>query len=248
MANLPLVAHRGYALRYPENTLSAVRGAIEHGARFVEIDIQLSSDRTPYLFHDSDAWRMTGVPGEFMQLGDARIAELRASEPGRFSTKFPEEPVARLADLAELLAQHPHVECFVEAKGESIGVFGTEVMLDAILEALTGLDGRWILISFDIPVLEAARRRGAPQRLGPVIERWAQLGDERVQALEPEFVFCDRRELPRSGPLDAHGAKLVVYEVTDVGEARELLARGAFAVETFQLAELAAALAKENKP
>jgi glycerophosphoryl diester phosphodiesterase len=245
-----IVAHRGYALRYPENTLAAVRGAIEQGVLLVEIDVQLSAAGTPYLFHDRDARRMTGDPAQFMDLDDGRIAALRASEPRRFGAAFAEEPVARLAALAELLAAHPQVECFVEAKGESIEVFGPRRMLEALLEALGPAGERWILISFDLSVLEAARLRGQPARLGPVIEHWAQLGDERVRALRPEFVFCDRRELPRSGPLDvAHElgleegcSKLVVYEVTDPREARALLARGAFAVETFQPAELAAGL------
>ncbi|MEK7733824.1 MAG: glycerophosphodiester phosphodiesterase family protein [Pseudomonadota bacterium] len=58
-----LVAHRGYTLLYPENTLSAVRGAIEAGGRYVEVDIQLSRDEVPVLFHDHTLKRLCGVDG-----------------------------------------------------------------------------------------------------------------------------------------------------------------------------------------
>lgn len=239
----PVVAHRGHALRHPENTLGAVRGALEGGLRWVEIDVQLSADGTPWLFHDGDLPRLTGRPGSFMQQRDVELARLRAHEPGRFGQRFADEPLARLADFARLVAAHPEAECFVEAKGESLAVFGAEAMLDALLEPLRPLGTRWILISFELEILEAARGRGAPTRLGPVLHAWEELSGPRVRALSAEFVFCDRRKLPRAGPLETGGPKLVVYEVTDPAEARELLGRGAFAIESFAGVELAAALA-----
>lgn len=242
----PVVAHRGHALRYPENTLSAVRGALEGGLRWVEIDVQLSADGTPWLFHDGDLPRLTGRPGSFMQQRDVELARLRARESGRFGERFADEPLAPLADFARLVAAHAGAECFVEAKGESLAVFGPEAMLDALLEPLAPLGARWILISFELEILEEARRRGAPTRLGPVLHAWEDLASPRVRALGAEFVFCDRRKLPRSGPLETGGAKLVVYEVTDVAEARALLARGAFALESFEGPELAAALAAQD--
>ena len=52
-----LVAHRGYALRYPENTLPSLRVAIEAGARYIEFDVQMTADGVPVLLHDADLWR-----------------------------------------------------------------------------------------------------------------------------------------------------------------------------------------------
>jgi len=47
-----LVAHRGWQRRYPENTLPAIKGALDAGARYIEVDVQLSADGVPVLFHD----------------------------------------------------------------------------------------------------------------------------------------------------------------------------------------------------
>ena len=44
-----LIAHRGNAAEYPENTLPALRSALELGVRFVEFDVQLTVDRQPIL-------------------------------------------------------------------------------------------------------------------------------------------------------------------------------------------------------
>ena len=60
-AGLPfLIAHRGNAADYPENTLAALRSAIELGLRHVEFDVQLTRDGVPVVLHDADLRRMTG--------------------------------------------------------------------------------------------------------------------------------------------------------------------------------------------
>ena len=42
-SSIQLVAHRGDAARFPENTREAVSAAVDAGATFVEFDIQLSA-------------------------------------------------------------------------------------------------------------------------------------------------------------------------------------------------------------
>ena len=58
-----LIAHRGWAYRYPENTLPAIAGALGAGARYVEFDVQITADGVPVLFHDSTLDRTAGRPG-----------------------------------------------------------------------------------------------------------------------------------------------------------------------------------------
>ena len=55
-----LVAHRGYSLRYPENTLLAIEQAFIAGACYVECDVQLTQDGVPVLLHDNNLQRTTG--------------------------------------------------------------------------------------------------------------------------------------------------------------------------------------------
>jgi glycerophosphoryl diester phosphodiesterase len=46
-----IVAHRGIHDEFPENTLNAFLRAIELGADAVELDVRLTSDRVPVVFH-----------------------------------------------------------------------------------------------------------------------------------------------------------------------------------------------------
>ena len=47
-----IVAHRGDSANAPENTVAAVRRAIDEGADWVEIDVQLTRDGVVVVFHD----------------------------------------------------------------------------------------------------------------------------------------------------------------------------------------------------
>ena len=70
-----LVAHRGDAARFPENTVPALRGALDAGARWLECDVQLSRDRVPMLLHDGDLARTFDDPRSVFDL-DADVTAI----------------------------------------------------------------------------------------------------------------------------------------------------------------------------
>jgi glycerophosphoryl diester phosphodiesterase len=240
---LDLIAHRGYALRFPENTLAAVEAAIAEGARFVEIDVQLSRDHVPFLLHDRTLERMCGVSSSIAELSSSQLAKLHASESAKFGAQFADEPLASLSDFVDVIARHREVRAFVEIKRASIEAFGVDVVLDAILSTVPSIAERATLISFDIEVLAVARER-TTMAIGPVLIDWKQLESSDLAALEPEFVFCDVDKLPRDGELRALDARLAVYEVDQPRVALDLATRGVDMIETFQIREMLSALAK----
>jgi len=236
-----LVAHRGYARRFPENTLAAVDAAIRAGARHVEIDVQISADGFPVLFHDRTLERMCGVTGAIHELTLAELRALSCHEPKTFGDRFRGEGVASLASFAQLVRQHPQVHAFVEVKRVAIERLGNERVLEKVLAAIEPAIAQCSLISFSIPFLTATRR--AHQiRLGAVFDTWKEREHAAVWDLAPEFVFCDVDGLPARGALQHDHAKIAVYEITDPAQARSLHARGVHLVETFEIAEMLAAL------
>lgn len=232
-----LIAHRGHARAAPENTLAAVRSALEAGARAVEIDVQLSAEREAFLMHDRTLERMCGVAGALGELDSARVRELFAAEHARFGERFAAERVASLGEFSALIAASPGVHAYVELKRVSIDRFGVDALLDAVLPMLLPIHSRCTLISFDVGVLAAARAR-THLPVGPVLITWEQRTSAAVVALEPEVVFCDLDKLPSSGPLDVPGGALAVYEVDRADTARSLFARDVRYVETFAVGEL----------
>src|SRR4030095_16584402 len=76
------VAHRGGAARWPENSLTAFRGAIAGGARVVELDVHLTADGEVAVMHHPPPRRPSTVPGPPARGGaaDLRRARLRAAD------------------------------------------------------------------------------------------------------------------------------------------------------------------------
>jgi len=77
------VAHRGYPLRYPENTLSSYKAAYDLGFTHLELDVHLSKDGVPVLMHDPTIDRMTDGQG---WVKDYTLEELRQFRVGRDET------------------------------------------------------------------------------------------------------------------------------------------------------------------
>lgn len=56
-----LVAHRGFAGKFLENTLEALNEAVKLGVTKVEFDVQFTKDLVPVMLHDTSLLRTTGV-------------------------------------------------------------------------------------------------------------------------------------------------------------------------------------------
>jgi glycerophosphoryl diester phosphodiesterase len=230
MDPMRLVAHRGYAARFTENSLDAMRAAIEVGARFIETDIQLTADAVPVLFHDRDMARLCSVAGAVHEYTHAALPPFAAARGGHADGA----PLATLQQLAGLLQKFPAVQVFIELKRVSIETFGADTVLNQVLPILRPLRDRAILISFDYDILQRARSRSWP-RVGAVLNKWGERTLPAVSRLRPDYIFADVEDLPRFRRLDTGNAVLVVYEVDDLRLAAQLIRRGAAMIETFDI-------------
>lgn len=74
-----VIAHRGYSGAYPENTLGAINGAIDLGVDMVELDVRLSRDCVPVIFHNSLLMPITSCPRRVEEL---TVCELKTLDVG----------------------------------------------------------------------------------------------------------------------------------------------------------------------
>ncbi len=241
-----LVAHRGAPTRFPENTLLGITAALGCGARYVEVDVQMTADGIPVLFHDATLERLCGVPGAIADHGLAALSRLSPGDRHYFGGRYADLVIPTLRELVALWRDWPQATLFVEVKEEAIARFGIGPVHRAVSEILAPIRDRVVLISFDLDLL--ARQAGWPA-LGAVVERWRDLGDPRIAALSPGFLFTDLAYLPPAGDLNGParrlGARLAVYEVADPGVALALAGRGVDLVETFAIAEMREALGQD---
>lgn len=76
-SQLELIAHRGFARQFPQNSLFGFSCAIEAGATSLECDVQASTDGVLYVFHDLDVSALTTGTGAFNKKSSAEIDQLR---------------------------------------------------------------------------------------------------------------------------------------------------------------------------
>lgn len=94
--NVKITAHRGSSFRAPENTLAAIRQAIEDGADYAEVDVRLTADGHAVLLHDRDLYRVAGVK---KNLSDLTYEQVRTLDVGSwFSPQFRSESVPLLSE------------------------------------------------------------------------------------------------------------------------------------------------------
>ena len=95
-----IIAHRGAAGAAPENTLAAIRRAMEDGTDWVEIDVQESRDGEVVVVHDSDFMKLAGNP---LMVWDGDLAEIQQIDIGSwFAPAFSAE---RPPTLRQVLAE-----------------------------------------------------------------------------------------------------------------------------------------------
>jgi glycerophosphoryl diester phosphodiesterase len=238
-----IVAHRGYAALYPENTLAAVRAALEAGVDHVEVDVLMSSDGVPVLMHDATLERTAGLPDAVAALTWSELAGLEAAERARLGERGAGSRVPSLAELVALLAQWPHAQVFVEIKRSALASHGLDHTVRRVCEEVSPIGEHAIVISFSSEAIERARAFGV-RSVGWVLERYDEEAHELARRLAPDFLFCNHVKFPAVPAVPWRGRwSWVAYEIGgDARLARDLAARGVHYVETMAVAELKAAL------
>lgn len=99
--NALVTAHRGASGYAPENTLAAVKKALEIGVDRIEVDVQQSSDGVVIVMHDKTLDRTTDSEGK---VGKKSLGELKQVKAyAKFQSEFPNEPIPNLEQVFELM-------------------------------------------------------------------------------------------------------------------------------------------------
>lgn len=158
-----LVAHRGGAREAPENSLEAIAHARRSGADGIELDVRLSADGVPVVFHDSDLRRLGGSrrrvdeSGLHALVGVELFRRAKRFEPTRIPTL--DEALAAVGPLAP-------VQLELKAEGEAEPL--ARRTLDAVRRA--GLAEAVELTSFDRATIAVLRRLAPELPAGLVLD------------------------------------------------------------------------------
>ncbi len=233
-----IIGHRGYAARYPENTLASLRGAIAAGARAVEWDVHVAACGTPILFHDETLDRTTDETGP---VSDRSFLELGKLDAGSwFSPEFRGTRIPSLAEAFHAVAGDVDT-IFCEVKS-----IRRSSELDEICAVIdrSGAAAATTLITLDPGILFAARTAAPHLRLGWVVSeesrleeaaRWVRADGNAL--LDPDFRLLLANPERTRGWVE-EGIDVACWTVDQIEAADALHALGVRRITTNQVGAL----------
>ena len=104
MIKIPqIIGHRGACGYAPENTLESISTAADMGIDWVELDVKLTSDDVPIIFHDDNLERVTSGSGLVKDTPYSVIKELDAGS--WFGDTFIGAKIPTLEEAVELILE-----------------------------------------------------------------------------------------------------------------------------------------------
>jgi len=227
------VAHRGFSAVAPENTLAAVRKAIEAGADGCEFDVRASRDGVAVLMHDAKVDRTTNAEGG---VGTFTAEELQHLDAGSWKGEaFAGEPVPTLLQVLRAM-KGTGCTAVVEVKQDGIAkavvdaVRGTAMgeatvvisFSDRALEDVHGLDPK-----IPCALLVGGKMKGA-------VAEWAAHLAERAKTCGATLLDLHHEMLSPEliADLNRRGLAVWCWTVNDPDQMKTLAAWGVEAVTT----------------
>ncbi len=158
-----ITAHRGGAGAAPENTLAALKNAIENAADYAEIDVQETSDGVLILLHDNDFARTTGTYGKVWETDYAQVRQMDAGS--RYSSEYAGEPVPTLEEALELCQGRLDLNIELKSNGHNEDIVEKAVQL---IESM-GMTGQCVITSANYRYLEQVKELNEDIRTGYII-------------------------------------------------------------------------------
>jgi len=221
------IAHRGDSMHLPENTALSIRAGFDAGADLVEVDVRLSHDGVPIIFHDDTLERTTsgrGLP-EALTFGEFKALDVGLWKGARFRGTPP------LSFAEAMTAARGRGRLYLDIKdaglAEPIGGILRRLDID-VDQVLVGVGTSEEVAEFHryLPGVQVVRLIDTPQQWpADLFTRFKQeglwgieLGDDFPAGLMGEAV--------------AHDLPLLAYTVNDAATMARLVEQGVSGIET----------------
>lgn len=224
-----VIAHRGASAYTPENTLVAFRKAVELKAEMIELDVLMSKDGIPVVFHDGTLDKTSNGTGN---VSDYTLEELKKLDAGSwFSDEYKETRIPTLEEVLEF------------AKGKI--ALNIEIKTEAVTDNLRGgveekaielvrkyeMDDYIIFSSFDYRAVKHLKEL-APDLSTALLYENKQSGDRGpfhlITTLRADAFNCSYRQLTEDwmNQLKSNEIPVFVYTVNDEEIMTNLIKRG----------------------
>lgn len=145
-----ILAHRGARKIAPENTLAAFKKAVKLGFDGVEMDVVMTKDKVPVVFHGNELTHTTRTDGK---ISETLLSDIKKIDAGSlFDPKFEGEKIPLLSEALEYLSQYDKF-VDIEIKSQPKGHNGIEEVVAEMIYYY-GIQERTLVSSFSPLILK----------------------------------------------------------------------------------------------
>ena len=237
-SSLHRIAHRGGARLAPENTLAAFRNALTLPVDAIEMDVQMSRDGYPIVFHDNTVERVTNGEGNILDLDFASLRSLNAAAhfPGNWPVAEQIPTLREVLDLAR-----GRVQVLIEIKtSQRDGVPGRYPHIaEAVVGELraTAMLQQALIISFDWEVLPTVKALEPTLATGAIVsdkvwnphaEHALDMLVQQIKSLGCEWIALDYKLFTPDMPeiLHKNGIQLGLWTVNTLEQLQRFVEAG----------------------
>ena len=153
-----VIAHRGASAYAPENTLAAFNLAFEMGADGIELDVELTKDGVPVVFHFDQNQQTHGLSS----LKDLTLAEVKQLDAGAwFDAKYRGEEIPALEEVLEAVGARGLIVIEIKWSAVALGNDDLERATARVIAQATSAHN--LVVSSFHPIALARMRRLAPR-------------------------------------------------------------------------------------
>lgn len=221
-----VVAHRGASGYAPENTLSAMKKAIDMNAEFSELDVQETKDGKIILLHDNTLER-TGKKN--LNIWEVNYDELKNIEVGEwYAEEFKGEPIPTLEEVIELV--RGKMKLNIELKTNKHEKMLAERALQVVID--NNFLDQVVFTSFKFDEVRKIREINKEAKVGYIFSKMPKDIDvfaEDVDILSVKKKLVDEEFMSKA---KAAGKEVAVWTVNEPEEMKKLIALGVDAIIT----------------
>ncbi len=220
--NNPCVAHRGWSGKAPENTLAAIKMALQlEQVKAVEIDVQLSRDGVPVVIHDFTLHRTTDGKG---WVKDQTFEVLRKLDAGSwFSDAYKGQRIPSLEEVLELVKGRCYLNIELKTAGDMY-----PHMEEKVLEAIqsSGMTDQVWITSFDHTRVKRVKELNPQIQTGLIIEGLPLLLVDQLKEANANMVSMNHKFLYKDvvEQLNSAGYGLMAWTVNDAKRMEQISA------------------------
>lgn len=217
-----ITAHRGFSRAAPENTMYAFEAAMDSGANYIELDVQLTADGQLVVCHDESINRTTNGKGKLSSYTYDELLQFSAGSWFGDDGSFDDARIPLLSEVLELAKGNMLLNIELKKNGDINAAAEKTVEL---LEEY-GMEDSCYITSFSYPALKRVKQLNPKIKTGLIANFAAATSYSNlpyIDAVSMNYIF-----VTRSAVNTAHhnGKRVFVWTVDRPADMQKMMSLG----------------------